>query len=165
MCKSAAQNDWCVCVYTTAIAWVLLHRFCLSLQDHKKNTLTPVWNERKWLMVQEPQTQDLRIEVFDWDRINAKELLTINLLKGLKDTMGSKTLMGRSALNPALAHLLVSPLTVGLLTSRPAFNAALRHFMLLPLTVVLRNCSLVAPRAHWGLHSSLTDIYCKNALP
>ncbi len=65
------------------------------MQDHKKNTLTPTWNERKWLMVQEPQTQDLRIEVFDWDRINAKELLTINLLKGLKDTMGSKTLMGR----------------------------------------------------------------------
>lgn len=46
-------------------------------------------------MVQEPQTQDLRVEVFDWDRINAKELLTINLLKGFKDTLGSKTLMGR----------------------------------------------------------------------
>ena len=55
-------------------------------------------------MVQEPKTQPLRIEVFDWDRINAKELLTINLLKGLKDTMGAKTLMGRSALcdTPAL---------------------------------------------------------------
>lgn len=65
-------------------------------QEHKKNTLTPVWNERKWLMVQEPQTQDLRVELFDWDRINAKELLTINLLKGFKDTLGSKTLMGRS---------------------------------------------------------------------
>lgn len=64
-------------------------------QEHKKNTLTPVWNERKWLMVQEPQTQDLRVELFDWDRINAKELLTINLLKGFKDTLGSKTLMGR----------------------------------------------------------------------
>ena len=65
------------------------------LQDHKKNTLTPTWNERKWLMVQEPKTQPLRVEVFDWDRINAKELLTINLLKGLRDTMGAKTLMGR----------------------------------------------------------------------
>lgn len=54
-----------------------------------------MWNERKWLMVQEPKTQALRVEVFDWDRINAKELLTINLLKGLKDTMGAKTLMGR----------------------------------------------------------------------
>ncbi len=50
-------------------------------------------------MVQEPQTQDLRVELFDWDRINAKELLTINLLKGFKDTLGSKTLMGRSALS------------------------------------------------------------------
>ena len=65
------------------------------MKEHKKNTLTPVWNERKWLMVQEPQTQDLRIEVFDWDRVNAKELLTINLIKGFKDTLGSKTLMGR----------------------------------------------------------------------
>lgn len=57
-----------------------------------------MWNERKWLMVQEPQTQDLRVELFDWDRINAKELLTINLLKGFKDTLGSKRLMGRSVL-------------------------------------------------------------------
>ena len=48
-------------------------------------------------MVQEPKTQDLRVEVFDWDRINVKELLTINVLKGMKDTLGSKTLMGRSA--------------------------------------------------------------------
>ena len=66
-------------------------------QEHKKNTLTPRWDERKWLMVQEPTTQDLRVEVFDYDRVNVKELLTINLLKGLKDTLGSKTLMGRSA--------------------------------------------------------------------
>lgn len=70
----------------------------LEQTEHKKNTLTPVWNERKWLMVQEPKTQPLRVEVFDWDRINAKELLTINLLKGLKDTMGAKTLMGRVAI-------------------------------------------------------------------
>lgn len=70
----------------------------LEKTEHKKNTLTPVWNERKWLMVQEPQTQDLRVELFDWDRINAKELLTINLLKGFKDTLGSKTLMGRCAI-------------------------------------------------------------------
>ena len=49
-------------------------------------------------MVQEPQTQDLRVELFDWDRINAKELLTINVLKGFKDTLGSKTLMGRFVL-------------------------------------------------------------------
>lgn len=65
------------------------------LQEHKKNTLTPRWDERKWLMVQEPKTQDLRVEVFDWDRVNVKELLTVNVLKGMKDTMGSKTLMGR----------------------------------------------------------------------
>lgn len=50
-------------------------------------------------MVQEPTTQDLRVEVFDYDRVNVKELLTINLLKGLKDTLGSKTLMGRSAIS------------------------------------------------------------------
>ena len=32
-------------------------------------------------MVQEPTTQFLRLEMFDWDRINAKELLTLNLVK------------------------------------------------------------------------------------
>ena len=52
-----------------------------SLQDKKKNTLAPVWQERKFLMVQEPTTQFLRLEMFDWDRINAKELLTLNLVK------------------------------------------------------------------------------------
>ena len=51
------------------------------LQDKKKNTLAPVWQERKFLMVQEPTTQLLRLEMFDWDRINAKELLTLNLVK------------------------------------------------------------------------------------
>ena len=51
------------------------------LQDKKKNTLAPVWQERKFLMVQEPTTQFLRLEMFDWDRINAKELLTLNLVK------------------------------------------------------------------------------------
>ena len=66
-----------------------------ALQDHKKNTLAPVWNQRKWLMVQEPKTQDLRVEMFDYDRIHLKELLTINVVKGLQDSMGSKTLMGR----------------------------------------------------------------------
>ena len=52
-----------------------------SLQEKKKNTLAPVWQERKFLMVQEPTTQFLRLEMFDWDRINAKELLTLNLVK------------------------------------------------------------------------------------
>ena len=66
-----------------------------KLQEHKKNTLTPTWNERKWLMVQEPETQDLRVEVFDWDRLNVKDMLTINPLKGVKDSLGSKTIMGR----------------------------------------------------------------------
>lgn len=76
----------------------------VCMQSHKKNTLTPRWDERKWLMVQEPKTQDLRVEVFDWDRVNVKELLTINLLKGMKDTLGSKTLMGRSVLCLASLH-------------------------------------------------------------
>lgn len=79
---------------------IFIHTERLFLwQEHKKNTLTPRWDERKWLMVQEPTTQDLRVEVFDYDRVNVKELLTINLLKGLKDTLGSKTLMGRSAIS------------------------------------------------------------------
>lgn len=40
----------------------------------KKNTLNPVWNERLWLLVQEPSTQAAFITVNDVDFINLKEL-------------------------------------------------------------------------------------------
>lgn len=36
----------------------------------KKRTLAPVWNETLFVLVQEPRTQSLRVEMFDWDAIN-----------------------------------------------------------------------------------------------
>jgi len=36
------------------------------------NTLTPVWDEQLHVLVQEPSTQMLRIEMFDHDLINVK---------------------------------------------------------------------------------------------
>jgi hypothetical protein len=66
---------------------------------HKKNTLHPEWNERKWLMVQEPTTQRIYLEVYDWDRINIKELATINIVKGITEMLGSTTIMARAAIH------------------------------------------------------------------
>ena len=44
----------------------------LLLQDHQKKTLSPTWNEDKWLLVQEAKTQHIRAQVFDHDAINLK---------------------------------------------------------------------------------------------
>ncbi len=49
-------------------------------------------------MVQEPTTQRLYLEVYDWDRINLKEMATLNIVKGLTEVMGSTTLMARAAI-------------------------------------------------------------------
>ena len=52
-----------------ALTWRIVH----GLQTHKKNTLDPKWsNEDFWLLVQEPKTQMLRIQVYDRDNINLK---------------------------------------------------------------------------------------------
>ncbi|GAB4813385.1 hypothetical protein N2152v2_000431 [Parachlorella kessleri] len=64
--------------------------------DTRKNTLNPTWNQRMWLLVQEPDTQMLRIAVYDTDYVNVKELLRINVLKGAASVFGSKTLLGRT---------------------------------------------------------------------
>ena len=37
-----------------------------------KNNLNPVWNERLWLLVQEPLTQCLYVSVYDRDLVNLK---------------------------------------------------------------------------------------------
>jgi Ca2+-dependent lipid-binding protein len=41
-------------------------------QEVQKKTLTPKWDEDKWLLVQEPKTQVMRAQVFDHDLINLK---------------------------------------------------------------------------------------------
>ncbi len=41
-------------------------------QDYQKKTLNPVWKEDKWLLVQEPKTQFMRVQVFDHDLLNLK---------------------------------------------------------------------------------------------
>lgn len=70
------------------------------LKTHtKKNTLAPVWNETHYLMVQEPTSQSLRWEMFDVDIINVKQMFkSVNVFKGLKDSLGSKEHMSKGEL-------------------------------------------------------------------
>ncbi|KAL4853134.1 Synaptotagmin-5 [Chlorella vulgaris] len=68
-----------------------------------KNTLNPVWNERHWLLVQEPSTQALHIECYDRDYLNAKDLLSLNVFKGAANLVMSKDLVGRCRLHIAEA--------------------------------------------------------------
>lgn len=42
------------------------------LQKHKTKTLSPEWNEQFHFLVQEPKTQDLRLQVYDWDGVHFK---------------------------------------------------------------------------------------------
>lgn len=37
-----------------------------------KNNQDPVWGETHYVLVQEPDTQSLNLEVFDWDLFNVK---------------------------------------------------------------------------------------------
>ncbi|KAK9808833.1 hypothetical protein WJX72_004641 [[Myrmecia] bisecta] len=64
---------------------------------HKKHTLEPQWDATFWLLVQEPKTQLLRLQVFDHDSVHVKELLNVNVMKGLRESVGAKTFMGRAA--------------------------------------------------------------------
>ena len=38
----------------------------------QKHTLTPEWDEDLYVMVQEPKTQSLRVQMFDRDLLNVK---------------------------------------------------------------------------------------------
>ena len=49
---------------------------CCSLQERQKKTLTPNWDEDKWLLVQEPKTQAMRLQCFDHDALNVKVCTT-----------------------------------------------------------------------------------------
>lgn len=37
---------------------------------HKLSTLNPVWNEVVKLTIQDPKTQSLELQVFDWDKVH-----------------------------------------------------------------------------------------------
>ena len=62
----------------------------------KNNTLEPVWKEKKWLLVQEPTTQCLHLEVQDVDRVNIKEMLRFNVIKGATSVLNATSLIGRA---------------------------------------------------------------------
>lgn len=65
----------------------------------KKNTLKPKWNERLWVLVDEPAEQFAYIAVSDVDMINAKELFRLNVIKGAANVVGAKSIIGRSMLS------------------------------------------------------------------
>lgn len=67
----------------------------------KKNTLAPVWNERVWCLVQEPDTQDAYITMSDVDVVNVKELFRFNVLKGATEVFGAKEVIGRAKIKVA----------------------------------------------------------------
>ena len=41
-----------------------------GVQHHKSRTLEPKWGETKYCLVQEPSTQNLRVQVDDYDIVN-----------------------------------------------------------------------------------------------
>lgn len=71
--------------------------------DVKKNTLTPRWDQRLWFLVQEPDSQILKMNMYDTDLVNVKEMFRVNVLKGATEVFGSKTLMGRAMFRVAVA--------------------------------------------------------------
>jgi len=62
-------------------------------------TLAPVWNETMYVLIQEPKTQAVRVACFDHDAVNVRELLQVNVLKGVSSVIGSRSLIGRASLN------------------------------------------------------------------
>lgn len=64
----------------------------------KSNTLTPKWDERLWMLVQEPLTQFAYVTVNDVDMANARELFRLNVIKGAASVLNSKELIGRNIL-------------------------------------------------------------------
>jgi len=60
------------------------------------NTLSPVWNEKKWLLVQEPQDQHLHLVLYDVDAINLMEVFKVNVLKGAASVLDAREVIGRA---------------------------------------------------------------------
>ncbi|OAY38852.1 synaptotagmin-3 isoform X1 [Manihot esculenta] len=46
----------------------------------KKNNLNPVWNENFKLIVKDPQSQVLQLQVFDWDKVGGHDRLGMQLI-------------------------------------------------------------------------------------
>ncbi|XP_024020894.1 synaptotagmin-3 isoform X2 [Morus notabilis] len=46
----------------------------------KKKTLNPEWNENFKLVVKDPQSQVLRLQVFDWDKVGGHDRLGVQLI-------------------------------------------------------------------------------------
>lgn len=60
------------------------------------NTLSPIWNEKKWLLVQEPQDQHVHLVLYDVDSINIMELFKVNVLKGATSVLDAREVIGRA---------------------------------------------------------------------
>jgi Ca2+-dependent lipid-binding protein len=72
------------------------HRVYTSV---KKSSRNPNWrNQKHELLVQEPDSQLLRVILNDIDMLNVKELLRVNLLKGAANLLRSARPIGRAAL-------------------------------------------------------------------
>lgn len=71
-----------------------------------KSNLNPRWQgEVKYLFVQEPRSQYLRVNVYDVDVINARSLMKgLNVIKNLKEMIGAEELLGRT-------QILIQPMT------------------------------------------------------
>ena len=57
-------------IYLYLIIFIIF--LCVWLQSHKTKTLNPSWNESFHFLVQEPKTQFMRLQVYDWDGIHLK---------------------------------------------------------------------------------------------
>jgi len=61
-----------------------------------RNTLTPEWGETCFMLIQEPTTQVVKVEVYDWDAISLKELGSgFNVIKNIRNMYGARELIGR----------------------------------------------------------------------
>lgn len=72
----------------------------IETTHHKRKTLNPSFNATFHLLVQEPKTQAVRLQVYDWDGVHFKEVFsTINVFKGLRESFGAKSFMARTAVD------------------------------------------------------------------
>ena len=45
------------------------------------STLNPEWNETFKLLVQDPKSQSLELQIFDWEKVQMSNLLFVGLLR------------------------------------------------------------------------------------
>lgn len=61
----------------------------------KKGARAPVWNERLWMLIQEPVTQSSNVTVYDVDLLNVTQLARVNVVKGAASMINAKEVIGR----------------------------------------------------------------------